>query len=100
MENTPPKRRSLHYTPVSAFWLNFILQISFLSMEVSDTLAEDTTKRALSVQLVLPGEVVTDDPTAMRGHGTYLLDGQIIASVAGVVERIGKLVSVKPLRSR
>jgi exosome complex component RRP4 len=69
-------------------------------MDVTTTTVEDTEKRAINAHLVLPGEIVTDDQTAMRGHGTYLLDGKIIASVAGVVERIGKLISVKPLRSR
>lgn len=62
--------------------------------------ADDLEKRAHLANLVIPGEVITDDPTCMRGHGTYLLDGKLIASVAGVVERTGKLVSVKPLRSR
>ena len=35
-----------------------------------------------------------------RGHGTYSVDGQLIASVAGVVERVNKLIYVKPLKSR
>ena len=36
-----------------------------------------------------------------RGHGTYQSeDGSLIASVAGVVQRINKLISVKPLQSR
>lgn len=37
----------------------------------------------------------------MRGHGTLVRqDGALIATVAGVVERVNKLVSVRPLRSR
>lgn len=35
-----------------------------------------------------------------RGHGTYAADGKLIASVAGVVERVNKLIYVKPLKSR
>ena len=35
-----------------------------------------------------------------RGHGVYVNDGKMIASVCGVVERINKLISVKPLKSR
>lgn len=35
-----------------------------------------------------------------RGHGTYSEGGKLIAAVAGVVERLNKLISVRPLRSR
>lgn len=35
-----------------------------------------------------------------RGHGTYVEDGKMISCVAGVVERVNKLISVRPLRSR
>jgi exosome complex component RRP4 len=34
------------------------------------------------------------------GHGTFVEDEQVIASVAGTVERVNKLVSVKPVKSR
>ena len=37
---------------------------------------------------------------SIRGHGTYSEDNKLWASVAGVVERVNKLISVKPLRSR
>lgn len=35
-----------------------------------------------------------------RGHGTYAVDGKLLASVAGVVERVNKLIYVRPLKSR
>lgn len=35
-----------------------------------------------------------------RGHGTYVDDEQVIASVAGTVERVNKLVSVRAVRTR
>lgn len=35
-----------------------------------------------------------------RGHGTYMQDDCLYASVAGVVERVNQLISVKPLKSR
>ena len=35
-----------------------------------------------------------------RGHGTYLEDECLHASVAGTVERVNKLVSVRPLKTR
>ncbi|KAK7746467.1 Exosome complex component rrp4 [Cytospora paraplurivora] len=53
--------------------------------------------------IVTPGEVITDNPQWMRGHGTYTVgkdDKTIISSLAGVVTRTNKLLSVKPLRAR
>ncbi|KAI9928033.1 hypothetical protein AWENTII_012301 [Aspergillus wentii] len=52
--------------------------------------------------IVTPGEVVTDDPQWMRGHGTYTnpLSTSIIATVAGTVQKTNKLLSVTPIRAR
>ncbi|KAL2219084.1 exoribonuclease complex, subunit Rrp4 [Thermoascus aurantiacus ATCC 26904] len=52
--------------------------------------------------IVTPGEVVTDDPQWMRGHGTYTTPytTSIIATVAGTVHKTNKLLSVHPLRAR
>ncbi|KAJ1559924.1 exosome non-catalytic core subunit rrp4, partial [Nowakowskiella sp. JEL0078] len=52
------------------------------------------------LHIVTPGEVVTADTAFMRGHGTYSLDSKLFASVNGVVERVNKLVVVRPVRSR
>lgn len=37
-----------------------------------------------------------------RGHGTYVNNenGEIKASVAGVMEKVNKLISIRPLKSR
>ncbi|RDW87163.1 exosome non-catalytic core subunit RRP4 [Aspergillus mulundensis] len=67
------------------------------------------TKRARLIEgtdigtgIITPGEVVTDDPQWMRGHGTYTnpLSTSIIATVAGTVQKTNKLLSVQPLRAR
>ncbi|RUS22588.1 hypothetical protein BC937DRAFT_88349 [Endogone sp. FLAS-F59071] len=51
--------------------------------------------------LVTPGEVIISDTQYMRGHGTYVEDeGTVISSVAGVVERVNKLITVRPLKTR
>jgi len=50
--------------------------------------------------VVTPGDVITTDTGFMRGHGTYLEDECLHASVAGTVERVNKLVSVRPLKTR
>ncbi|CAI5777329.1 exosome complex component RRP4 [Podarcis lilfordi] len=47
-----------------------------------------------------PGDTITTDPGYMRGHGTYLGEEKLIASVAGVVDRVNKLVCVKTLKTR
>ncbi|KAG2186539.1 hypothetical protein INT44_002763 [Umbelopsis vinacea] len=53
------------------------------------------------VQLVMPGETITSDLQFMRGHGTYLdSESTVISSVAGVVERVNKLISVRALKAR
>ncbi|KAK4048841.1 Exosome complex component rrp4 [Microbotryomycetes sp. JL221] len=50
--------------------------------------------------LAMPGQHIADKNEWMRGHGTYVHDDQVVASVAGSVERVNKLVSVRPLRTR
>ncbi|KAG0636933.1 hypothetical protein HOY80DRAFT_975224 [Tuber brumale] len=86
-------------------------------------------KRPKTIPIVTPGEIVTSDPQWMRGHGTCLLRGRdsaadgdrsdaemddgadtaaagggssdsIVATVAGTVQKVNKLLSVKPLRAR
>eukprot|EP00742_Colponemidia_sp_Colp-10_P003578 GILJ01003810.1.p1 GENE.GILJ01003810.1~~GILJ01003810.1.p1 ORF type:complete len:315 (-),score=39.81 GILJ01003810.1:59-958(-) len=51
-------------------------------------------------QYVAPGDIITSDIGYMRGHGTYEENGKLLASVAGIVERVNKLISVRPLKSR
>ncbi|KAK5661653.1 hypothetical protein OQA88_9753 [Cercophora sp. LCS_1] len=66
-------------------------------------LNQPPTKRAkTAASIVTPGEVITDDPQWMRGHGTYVSSSTqaIISSVAGTVTRTNKLLSVRPLRAR
>ncbi|KAL1903270.1 Exosome complex component rrp4 [Sporothrix stenoceras] len=55
-------------------------------------------------EIVTPGEVITDDPQWMRGHGTYAdtrgSSGGIVSALAGTVVRTNRLLSVRPLRAR
>ncbi len=37
---------------------------------------------------------------ASRGHGTQLVNGELVSTICGVVQRINKLVSVAPLAGR
>lgn len=56
---------------------------------------------ASALPIVTPGEPIEAEAGFLRGHGTLVRDdGTLIATVAGVVERVNKLVSVRPVRSR
>ncbi|KAG6374779.1 hypothetical protein JVT61DRAFT_4157 [Boletus reticuloceps] len=55
---------------------------------------------ATAPKLTYPGETVTSAHDSMRGHGTYVDKEQVIASVAGSVERVNKLVTVRAVRTR
>ncbi|GMF02162.1 unnamed protein product [Ambrosiozyma monospora] len=57
------------------------------------------TNTANSV-VVVPGELITDDPTWMRGHGTYYLNDKTYSSVAGTILKVNKLLSVIPFKGR
>ncbi|CAI5734691.1 unnamed protein product [Peronospora destructor] len=54
------------------------------------------------VVIVTPGQVISTDTGAfLRGHGTYLSgQNELVASVAGIVEKVNQLITVRPLVSR
>ncbi|XP_012152326.1 nicotinamide amidase [Megachile rotundata] len=57
---------------------------------------EDTQPR-----IYTPGEEISSQPDFLRGHGTYVDDENTLrASVAGVLEKVNKLISIKPLKAR
>ena len=51
-------------------------------------------------QLVSPGNAITRDQGYMHVHGTYIDQDVLLASVAGIVERVNKLISVTPVKAR
>ncbi|KAG8979237.1 exosome non-catalytic core subunit rrp4 [Tulasnella sp. 427] len=53
-----------------------------------------------SENVTSPGQFITSSTTFMRGHGTYVDQDEVLASVAGTIERVNKLVSVRALKSR
>ncbi|MBX9694737.1 MAG: hypothetical protein K2Z81_20285, partial [Cyanobacteria bacterium] len=53
-----------------------------------------------NIRHVIPGEMITEETDYMRGHGTLLIEGKLVATLSGTVEKINKLISVKPLRAR
>lgn len=52
--------------------------------------------------LAMPGQSVATSLKYMRGHGCYLDASQdaIVASLSGTIEKVNKLVSVRPVRTR
>lgn len=50
--------------------------------------------------VVTPGQVIATETGFLRGHGTYVENGQLVSSLAGVVEKVNQLISVRPLKSR
>ncbi|KAF7905435.1 uncharacterized protein EAF01_005956 [Botrytis porri] len=71
-------------------------------VDIEGDLDMQLSKRAKHQNIVTPGEVITDDPQWMRGHGTYVAPAstEIIGTVAGTVQKTNKLLSVRPLRAR
>lgn len=64
---------------------------------------EDMDALPSDIVVVTPGEVISTASGAfLRGHGTYLSakGDELVASVAGVVEKVNQLISVRPLVSR
>ncbi|CAK1599546.1 unnamed protein product [Parnassius mnemosyne] len=47
-----------------------------------------------------PGEVISGMQDFMRGHGTYTEDDCLKSSVAGVMQKVNKLICIRPLKSR
>lgn len=58
----------------------------------------------MAASFVVPGEQILTDSDYLQGHGTYVNEtsegSQLIASLAGYVHRIDKLISVHPQHSR
>ena len=48
----------------------------------------------------LPVRVAADGRVWCRGHGTSDQDGEVVATLCGMVERVNKLVYIRTLRAR
>jgi exosome complex component RRP4 len=60
----------------------------------------DVRRSATNTMVVTPGESITAHQGFLRGHGSYIEGDELVASVAGEILRVNKLVSVRPLQSR
>ncbi len=56
---------------------------------------------AFENQMVVPGDTISEDVSKfLHGHGTYARNGKLIASVAGIVQRVNQLIFVRPFHAR
>lgn len=75
-----------------------------------DTEDDEAEPNLNQYQIVTPGEPIIVEPGFLRGHGTYQSTASAFgahsdevvlrSSVSGVVERVNKLVTVKPFKAR
>ncbi|KAI9497577.1 hypothetical protein BDB00DRAFT_803249 [Zychaea mexicana] len=81
--------------------LRILSPVSPAAVKKHDRKRMDLDGEELSSHMVTPGETITTDQQFMRGHGTYT-DGEnvVVSAVAGAVERVNKLLSVRPLKTR
>ena len=83
--------------------VNYLISLQTMPVDISLAI-EKNCKRLENErepdQLVTPGDVITRDSGFMRGHGSYMSDDILYASVAGLVDRVNKLISVTPLKTR
>ncbi|CAL7947985.1 unnamed protein product [Xylocopa violacea] len=60
-----------------------------------------TKTEDIQPRIYTPGEEISSQPDFLRGHGTYVDDESTLrASVAGVLEKVNKLISIRPLKAR
>ncbi|KAJ0984523.1 hypothetical protein J5N97_002879 [Dioscorea zingiberensis] len=65
--------------------------------ELSSTSSSSAVAATVAVADVIP---VNLEDGILKGHGTSEVDGQLMATLCGVVERVNKLVYVRALRAR
>ncbi|KAJ7204756.1 exosome complex exonuclease rrp4 [Mycena pura] len=66
----------------------------------TDVMDLDDDFEAGGSKITLPGETITSSQAYMRGHGTYVENEEVIASVAGTIERVNKLVTVRAISTK
>lgn len=72
-----------------------------LSMSHDDDSSNAQLPDESQIVVVTPGQVISTETGAfLRGHGTYMSNNELVASVAGVVEKVNQLITVRPLVSR
>lgn len=87
------------------------LKVARRGAQQSSKIRSSLGGQAHSHSLVVPGQTITSEQGFLRGHGTYFEqqrggdqggkeEEHLVSSLAGVIERVNKLVSVHPPSSR
>eukprot|EP00882_Tetradesmus_deserticola_P022584 GHRQ01024510.1.p1 GENE.GHRQ01024510.1~~GHRQ01024510.1.p1 ORF type:complete len:159 (+),score=26.11 GHRQ01024510.1:101-577(+) len=67
---------------------------------ISKTLKAVAHSTPPSAYVCVGDTIDTEEPDFLKGHGTALVDGRLIATLCGVVQRVDKLIYVQPVKSR
>ncbi|XP_038982795.1 exosome complex component RRP4 homolog [Phoenix dactylifera] len=65
--------------------------------QLQDLASQAAASSSVTIADTIP---VNNEDGILKGHGTSELDGQVVATLCGVVERVNKLVYVRALRAR
>lgn len=94
----------INVTKKTEFWTNELIDDEYSSDSSPesdvDMMGDIENTDHQDGSIVTPGELITDDPIWMKGHGTYFLENMTYSSVVGRVSRVNRLLSVLPLKSR
>jgi exosome complex component RRP4 len=60
----------------------------------------EADKEDEDIKIVVPGSIISNRTDFMSGHGTFYGNEDIVASVAGSVRQVNKLLTVQPFKSR
>uniref|UniRef100_A0AC35FI15 Ribosomal RNA-processing protein 4 n=1 Tax=Panagrolaimus sp. PS1159 TaxID=55785 RepID=A0AC35FI15_9BILA len=60
----------------------------------------EVDKEDEDIKIVVPGSIISNRTDFMSGHGTFYGNEDIVASVAGSVRQVNKLLTVQPFKSR
>ncbi|XP_058082758.1 exosome complex component RRP4 homolog [Magnolia sinica] len=73
------------------------LEAALQQLEESSKASSSSSSAIITVADTIP---VNHEDGVLKGHGTSELDGEVVATLCGVLERVNKLVYVRALRAR
>ncbi|WFD45196.1 Exosome complex component rrp4 [Malassezia psittaci] len=74
------------------------------SSEASERIHDDALdqEQDTGAMIAMPGQSISSSAVYMRGHGSYIdaTQNEIVSLLSGSVDRVNKLISVRPVRTR
>lgn len=77
-----------------------VKSVNYKDSELSDCETNNNFTNEENKNFVTPGDLITEDPLWMKGHGTYSYNDKSYSSFVGQVSCVNKLLSVIPLNGR